>query len=77
MRIRSENQEADGEESEDEAQDKTLPPIIVGNEDFMPRYVNCVNCEAEFDVTSNMKGDCVWHPRLCKLLRSSASSDIV
>lgn len=26
-----------------------------------PRYVVCFNCDQEFDVTRNKKGDCVWH----------------
>ncbi|TVY75876.1 hypothetical protein LSUE1_G005616 [Lachnellula suecica] len=25
------------------------------------RYAKCENCKEEFDVTQNMRGDCVWH----------------
>ena len=32
-----------------------------GNKRLRPRYAVCINCDEEFDVTCNEKGDCTWH----------------
>lgn len=35
--------------------------ISSGVKRLRSRYATCVNCEAEFDATSNEPGDCIWH----------------
>jgi len=44
--------------------------IAVADEDFTPRYAQCLSCKEEFDVSENAKGSCCWHsgnshPRSC------------
>ncbi|RDW75420.1 hypothetical protein BP6252_06562 [Coleophoma cylindrospora] len=41
------------------AADISVNPVPSGTR---PRYAACENCEKEFDVTDNHRGDCVWHP---------------
>jgi len=61
----SEDREEDEEESEEsEMEESPIRPISLGDENLTPRYVKCVHCNGEFDVTKNDKGDCVWHPGL-------------
>jgi hypothetical protein len=61
----SEDREEDEEESEESEKEETpIRPISLGDEDLTPRYVKCVHCSGEFDVTKNDKGDCLWHPGL-------------
>jgi hypothetical protein len=40
---------------------KETKPIAIRNDEMTPRYANCENCNEEFDVTLNERGDCVWH----------------
>jgi hypothetical protein len=30
-----------------------------------PRFLICENCKEEFDVTDNIRGDCIWHEGNC------------
>ena len=39
-----------------------LAAIAVTNDAFTPRFARCENCKQEFDVSENVRGDCVWHP---------------
>jgi hypothetical protein len=37
-------------------------PIALGDDEYTARMATCKNCDEEFDVTSNERGDCTWHP---------------
>lgn len=63
------------EESEDEnepeaapAGNMTLPAPNLKrkadsvDDELFPRFAKSENCKEEFDVTMNVRGDCVWHP---------------
>lgn len=56
------------EESDDEnisrrkkKKKKKQKPITTEDDEFAPRFAKCENCDEEFDVRYNEKGDCVWH----------------
>jgi hypothetical protein len=42
-------------------------PISIGDEEYTARMVTCENCNQEFDVTLNYRGDCEWHPGIILL----------
>ncbi|KAI9769610.1 MAG: hypothetical protein M1839_003612 [Geoglossum umbratile] len=46
---------ANSEESESESSP-------AGGEEYTARMATCENCDQEFDVTLNERGDCLWHP---------------
>lgn len=52
------------EEKEDDrkARRNAMRGIKVGNDDATPRYAKCLHCRDTFDVTTNGRGDCCWHP---------------
>lgn len=61
-----EEEEEASSASETEAEDgenanKVLRPIAIRDDEFAPRMAKCLNCEEDFDVTINEKGDCLWH----------------
>ena len=54
-------------DSEDHADSKgseseSSPAGEIGDEEYTARMATCENCNQEFDVTSNKRGDCLWHP---------------
>jgi hypothetical protein len=53
--------ELESEEDEDEEEASGLKPIAVRDEEKTAKFANCMNCEEEFDVTANDRGDCIWH----------------
>lgn len=56
------NEEDSTSETEAEGgRDSEKKPIALRNEDATPRWTKCLNCEQEFDVTNNDRGDCQWH----------------
>lgn len=68
------NEESESEsESESDASDesysgrdsKKRKPIAIRDEEYTARMATCENCKQEFDVTSNNRGDCGWHPGIC------------
>jgi hypothetical protein len=46
---------------EDKEPRKKLKPIAAADSEMVPKYATCLNCNAEFDVTLNSRGDCGWH----------------
>lgn len=38
-------------------------PIKLDDAQLHPRFVQCENCEEEFDLGDNLRGWCVWHSR--------------
>jgi hypothetical protein len=59
-----EKDDSDGDEDRDSK--KRLKPIAVADDEMVPRYASCLNCKiADFDVTANDRGDCIWHPGTC------------
>ncbi|KAG9228922.1 hypothetical protein BJ875DRAFT_362651, partial [Amylocarpus encephaloides] len=55
--------EVQGGENVERGEDRAmLKDIGVAAEELTPIYIKCENCEEEFDVRSNERGDCVWHP---------------
>jgi Ran GTPase-activating protein (RanGAP) involved in mRNA processing and transport len=55
----SENEDELEYEREERRRVKKL--IEVGDDEAVGRHAKCENCGEEFDVTSNDRGDCVWH----------------
>jgi hypothetical protein len=49
-------------ESGSEKNKKASKPISIQDGESTPRWVKCLNCKKEFDVTNNDKGACLWHP---------------
>lgn len=39
----------------------TTAKASAGTKRLRSRYAKCVNCDQEFDATSNEPGDCLWH----------------
>ena len=33
----------------------------VVEDELFPRFAQCENCKEEFDVTENIRGECIWH----------------
>ncbi|EKD16525.1 hypothetical protein MBM_04994 [Drepanopeziza brunnea f. sp. 'multigermtubi' MB_m1] len=58
-----EEEEEDGSEcgGKNEERVKWLRPISIGDEEFVPKQATCKNCDEQFDVDVNKKGDCQWH----------------
>jgi hypothetical protein len=46
---------------EDREPRKKLKPIVVADDEMVPRNANCLNCREDFDVSCNERGDCRWH----------------
>jgi hypothetical protein len=42
--------------------ERSKRPIKLDAQDFTSRFVECENCEEEFDLGDNLRGWCVWHP---------------
>ena len=64
-----EDEDEEKEESEDEdtsvqVNDVSAPSL----KRLRPRYAFCVNCKEEFDVETNEKDSCVWHPGIPPLV---------
>ncbi|KAH7408054.1 hypothetical protein BKA64DRAFT_437947 [Cadophora sp. MPI-SDFR-AT-0126] len=60
----SEEKEEDGnadEGAKETGKVKPLKPISVGDDEFVPRFAKCENCEQEFDVSDNHTRKCRWH----------------
>jgi hypothetical protein len=68
----SENESSEDEEDEEESTGnsdseedreprKKLKPIVVADDEMVPRNANCLNCREDFDVSCNERGDCRWH----------------
>jgi hypothetical protein len=69
----SENESSEEEEEEEEEEDndsnseedreprKKLKPIAAADDEMVPRNAKCINCNEDFDVTCNDRGDCRWH----------------
>lgn len=58
----SEKEEEDSDSKDEKvARIRNLQPIGLSDDSMTPRYAKCENCKEEFDVTSNERGDCVWH----------------
>lgn len=66
-------EESDEEESGKEVSDEKVSdnkhkishrqkPITIKDDEFTGRLAVCLNCEEQFNVTENEKGDCIWHP---------------
>jgi hypothetical protein len=60
----SEDEHYDSDEDEDDrkARRNAMKTVKVDNDEATPRYAQCEHCEEEFDVTTNERGDCLWHP---------------
>jgi hypothetical protein len=72
----SESDGSDGSESERESRKRK--PIAIGDEECTARMAMCENCNQEFDVTLNERGDCLWHPGMVSyLLNVFKSSQLV
>jgi hypothetical protein len=54
--------ESDQDGAEIEKVEKPVHHISIGDEELTPRFVTCVNCNEEFDISANEKGECAWHP---------------
>lgn len=67
----NEDNDEDEEENSDEGGRTTAPRATTsatstanasaGTKRLRSRYARCINCEEEFDMTSNEPGDCIWH----------------
>jgi hypothetical protein len=61
----SENESSEDDEDEEDEDGgerrRKAKPIAVADDEMTPRFAKCMNCEVEFDVTSNDRGDCIWH----------------
>ncbi|KAH8820652.1 hypothetical protein F5884DRAFT_57216 [Xylogone sp. PMI_703] len=64
-----EDEDKDGEDYDEQSareRQRSAPkqhkPIAIKNDESTPRYTECENFEAIFDVTSNETGTCKWHP---------------
>ncbi|KAK0099424.1 hypothetical protein ONS95_003507 [Cadophora gregata] len=60
--VDSERESSEEEEEEGSGKVKILKPIIESDEEFVPLYAKCENCEQEFDVSDNKTRNCFWHP---------------
>jgi hypothetical protein len=49
------------EESNEQIEEREVKPIKVADKDLTSRYVKCINCNSEFDVTTNNRRECQWH----------------
>jgi hypothetical protein len=59
----SASESGSGDNSDSDADgDTKRKPMAKRKEDLTSRIAVCENCKQEFDVTSNERGDCVWHP---------------
>lgn len=69
MRYHEDSMSEDAEDNEDTSsetgaeggRDSKKKPIVLRDDDTTPRWTKCLNCEQEFDVTNNDRGDCQWH----------------
>jgi hypothetical protein len=58
----SDEEESDAEESDDERPKyKERQPIAIKDHEATGRIAICLNCNSQFNVTENEKGDCLWH----------------
>jgi hypothetical protein len=71
--------EEDGDEYDDREKVKKelnqKRSLALGDEEMTPRFVKCKNCDEEFDVTVNERGNCVWHEGMVPSLSYHALSD--
>lgn len=57
------DEDGDEEESEDEDTSHQTNSVTAPSlKRLRPRYAFCVNCKEEFDVETNERDSCVWHP---------------
>ncbi|OJJ50605.1 hypothetical protein ASPZODRAFT_126497 [Penicilliopsis zonata CBS 506.65] len=61
------SEDEDSEESDDsdesrEPEVKPQTPVKMGSKRLRPRYGICENCDEEFDLTTNSKRSCRYHP---------------
>lgn len=64
----SDEEEENESEEEESAEDKVEAPQdlkrkaqAMWDDVLFPRFAKCENCDMEFDVTLNIRGDCIWH----------------
>jgi len=73
--------EEDGDEYDDREKAKKevnqKRPIAFGDEEMTPRFAKCENCDEEFDVTVNERGDCVWHEGMLSCLLYHAVANTI
>lgn len=50
--------DSNGAESKNEGNLKIIP---IADDELTARYTKCLNCDEEFDVANNLRGDCLWH----------------
>lgn len=63
----SESKDIHEEEDEDDNEDKDADARRTaisqpGMKRMRPRFATCENCDEEFDVETNDKSSCIWHP---------------
>ncbi|KAG6999604.1 hypothetical protein G7Y79_00033g067920 [Physcia stellaris] len=64
-----EDEDEDTENNEDEDTGEQTNGVSVPSlKRLRPRYAFCVNCEDEFDVETNEKNSCKWHPGILPLI---------
>ncbi len=58
-----EDDESDKESREDigHSDRKEIKPIVILDEQVVPRFAKCLNCEEIFDLADNERGYCSWH----------------
>ena len=64
--------DTEGQDSEDstsghsthdaQKSNRVIAPTGSSQKRLRPKYATCDNCDEEFDVTTNGKRSCVWHP---------------
>lgn len=69
----SESEEDTEEDSEEDSEEKPprekiIKPIATADDELLPRFAKCLNCEEDFDIIENTRGDCRWHDGIVLLL---------
>ena len=65
--LESESESDTSDKSDSDRESKKRKPIAIGNEEYTARMTMCENCNEEFNVTLNDRGDCMWHPGIVLL----------
>lgn len=70
--------DSDSEDNKEESEEETVQkehkisrekrPIAIKDDEFTGRFAVCLNCERQFNVTKNFKGNCIWHPGVLSYL---------
>jgi hypothetical protein len=63
----SESESDASDKSDSDRESKKRKPIAIGDEEYTARMAMCENCNEEFNVTLNDRGDCMWHPGIVLL----------